>query len=67
MALTSLFRKSFGQTSNKFTILLPNGGLVYFFMEEVENSPLLLIASHNSDFSHHLEKEGIKFNQLVKK
>jgi hypothetical protein len=32
MAITSLFKKAFSKALNKFAIILPNGGLVYFFM-----------------------------------
>ena len=35
MAITSLFKKSFANTLNKFAILLPTGGIVYFFMEDI--------------------------------
>lgn len=67
MALTSLFKKSFTNIKNKFSILLPNGGLIYFFMEDKENWPVLLIASHNYDFSTLLSKEGIQVRELPKK
>jgi|JI9StandDraft_1071089.scaffolds.fasta_scaffold86193_3 hypothetical protein len=66
MALTSLFRKSFTKITNKFSILLPNGGIIYFFMEDQENWPILVIASHNHDFSTPLTKEGIKVRELPK-
>lgn len=67
MALTSLFRKSFGKISNKYTIVLPNGGIVYFLMEDLEHLPLLILASHSYDFSSALEKEGVKYRNLPKK
>ena len=67
MAITSLFKKVFSKALNKFAIILPNGGLVYFFMEDVSDEPKVLIATHTLDFSFLLEKEGIKFRHIKKR
>jgi hypothetical protein len=47
-SITSLFRKSLSNPRNKFTIVLPSGGIVYFFMEEVLDSPKLFVSTQNS-------------------
>lgn len=55
-AITSLFRKSLANPRNKFTIVLPSGGIVYFFMEEVLDSPKLFVSTQNSEFAVALQK-----------
>lgn len=61
MALTSLFKKSFANVHNKFTIVLPTGGIIYFFMEEMYDFPKVFISTQNNEFTGLLERDDIRF------
>jgi hypothetical protein len=57
MTLISLFQKSWGNSNNKFVILLPKGGIIYFFVEEALDLPNLVIStSIMYDFGSELSK-----------
>ena len=64
MAMTSLFRKSWSDPEHRFTILLPTGGIIYFFVSEDDRKPKVVVSAQAKEVSGWLNMEKVKHSEM---